>query len=129
MTPHFTARELQCKCGCGLARFHPGFLDDLESLRVEFGRPMRVNSACRCKAHNGAVKGHARSLHIGDEMVQPTQRGALAVDIATPSGLYRGELFALGWDEGWSIGWNAARGFLHLDRRNYVGLSQTSFDY
>jgi hypothetical protein len=56
--------------------------------------------------------------------------GTMAIDIATPDGAYRGELFSLAWARGWSIGWNARRGFLHLDRRiDLSGWAQTTFDY
>jgi hypothetical protein len=55
--------------------------------------------------------------------------GCAAVDIETPDGAYRGQLFKLAWERGWSIGWNAAKQFLHLDRRVDVDLPQTSFDY
>lgn len=125
MTPHFTQAELACR-HCGLARFHPGFLDDLSRLREEYARPMRLTSACRCAEHNRAVGGHPRSLHVGDAPHHGAN-GALAVDVATADGAYRGALFALAWGLGWSIGWG--RGFLHLDRRGLVGLPQQSFDY
>lgn len=124
--PHFTPAELRCR-GSGLLRFHPGFLEALHDLRLTFGRPMRVNSACRSSAHNKAVGGHPRSLHIGDEPQHPGQQGAMAIDIAATDGAYRGALFGLAWDRGWSIGWG--RGFLHLDRRVDIGLPQTTFDY
>lgn len=129
MTKYFSTAELQCKCGCARAVFHPGFLAELDGLREEFGLPMKPTSACRCKKHNTNVGGNPRSLHICDEPQHPGQLGTLGIDIATPDGTYRGRLFAFAWRRGWSIGWNAKRGFLHLDRRDYAGLPQTSFDY
>lgn len=132
--PNFTPDELRCQ-GTGLLRYDPLFLDRLQDLRVAFNRPMRVTSGCRAKAHNdkpatlNGAGGHLRSLHVGDVAQHPGQIGALAVDIATPNGSYRGDLFALAWRFGFSIGWNAKRGFLHLDLRTLVGLKQTSFDY
>jgi hypothetical protein len=110
-------------------KFHPGFLEHLHGLRLAFDRPMSLNSACRCKRHNGAVGGNAKSLHIGDESQHPGQLGTLAVDVKVTDGEYRGALFALAWRLGWSVGWNAKQGFLHLDRRDWTGLQQTSFDY
>lgn len=134
VTPHFTQAELACR-HCGMLRFHPGFLAALEDLRVQFARPMAVLSGCRCKAHNdrpaaeGGAGGHVRSLHVCDREQHPGQQGALGIDIAATDGAYRGALFVRAWHHGWSIGWNAKRGFLHLDRRDYVGLPQTTFDY
>jgi zinc D-Ala-D-Ala carboxypeptidase len=128
MTPHFSKAELQCKCGCGLAQFHPGFLDHLETLRRAYGRPMRLTSACRCAAHNAKVSPQApiRSLHIGDRETRPGHNGTLAVDVAV-TGEGKGDLFALAWRHGWSVGWN--RAFLHLDRRSDIGMPQTTFEY
>ena len=124
----FSDAELRCR-HCGELKLHRGFRDELEALRKEFGRPMTVTGPARCKAHNAAVGGHPKSLHIMDEPQHEGQQGALGVDIGTPDGAYRGLLFSIAWKRGWSIGWNAKKKFLHLDRRDWVGLPQTSFDY
>ena len=129
MTPSFTKQELQCKCGCGLAQFHPGFLDALQGLRDELGMPMTLSSACRCEKHNTSEGGKPKSFHIGDVPRHAGQEGALAVDVLTPDGAYRGKLFAIAWQRGFSVGWNAKKGFLHLDSRTLLGLEQTTFDY
>ena len=128
MTPHFTKDELQCKCGCTLAQFQPGFLDELELLRTVFGRPMRITSACRCSDHNARVSPQAplRSLHIGNRETRPGHKGTLAVDVAV-FGEDKGDLFAVAWRRGWSVGWN--KNFLHLDRRVDIGMPQITFEY
>ncbi len=125
--PNFTRDELQCRCGCGQLRLHPGFLDALQSLRSWFERPMTVSSGCRCRSYNVAVGGNSRSLHICDEAQHEGQQGTLAVDIATSDGAYRGDLYTLAWRHGFSVG--EGRGFLHLDRRDMVGLRPTTFPY
>lgn len=126
---HFAAQELACRCGCGLSRFHPGFLDELSALRREMGEAMTLNSACRCADQNVAVGGHPKSLHVGNREQHVGMAGTLAVDVATLSGEYRGRLFATAWRRGWSIGWNGKKGFLHIDRRVDIGLARTTFDY
>jgi len=128
MTPHFPAHELRCKCGCGLVQFQSGFLDHLELLRTTFGRPMRLTSACRCAEHNAKVSPQAplRSLHIGNRETRPGHKGTLAVDVAV-AGEDKGDLFAIAWRHGWSVGWNKT--FLHLDRRSDIGMPQTTFEY
>ena len=135
---NFTPSEFRCRgIGCcgGLIRIHPGFLDRLQLLRNELGLPMHVLSGCRCAVHNarparlGGAGGHARSLHVADHPMHAGQEGTLGVDIAAVDGYYRGRLFSIAWQHGWSVGWNAARSFLHLDMRQWVGLAQTSFDY
>lgn len=124
---YFTRGELECPC-CGLLRLHPGFMDELEALRQALAEPMNPTSACRCRAHNQRIGGHPRSLHVGDEPAHAAE-GSLAIDIAAPDGAYRGRLFSMAWRLGWSVGWNAKKGFLHLDRRDLIGLPQTTFDY
>ena len=128
MTPHFSTPELACR-HCGLAVFHPGFLDSLEAVRVDLGLPMKLTNACRCKAHNEAVGGHPRSLHVGDTPMHPGQLGTLGSDVEAADGHFRGLLFVTAWKHGFSIGWNAKKKFLHLDRRDLIGLPQTTFDY
>lgn len=129
---YFTKEELACK-HCGLYKLHPAFFETLNILRERFGEPMVVRSCCRCKEYNDSpeVHGHPKSLHVADFPAHAAegQRGTLAIDIEAKDGTYRGRLFSLAWKEGWSIGWNAKLGFLHLDRRDWIGLAQTTFDY
>lgn len=124
----FYADEFWCR-HCQKLNLHPGFLESLQWLRGTLRKPMHPTSGCRCQEYNTLIKGHPRSLHVLDHAQYPGQAGTLAVDIAAVDGAYRGLLFSLAWEQGWSIGWNAARGFLHLDRRDWLGLPQTSFDY
>lgn len=126
--PNFSPAELRCK-GTGLLAYDARFLDRLQALRLAVARPFKVTSGTRALSHNTKVGGHARSLHIGDRPQHPGQAGALAIDIAVTDGAFRGELFARGWDHGFSLGWNARAGFLHLDLRTLLGLEQTTFDY
>jgi hypothetical protein len=132
---YFTARELACRCGCGLINFHPGFVDSLLTLRRHYARPMIVTSACRCKKHNdtpaaqGGAGGVIRSLHVGDHAQYPGMDGGLAIDILAPDATERGNLFQVAWTLGWSIGWHSVPAFLHLDKRTLLRMSQTTFDY
>lgn len=131
----FKDMELVCRCGCGLLRLHRGFREELVGTRVEFDRSMIVASCCRCKAHNdrpakeGGAGGHERSLHVGDfpGHADKGQEGTLAIDITCTDGPYRGALMALLWKRGWSIG--IAGTFIHGDRRDWIGLPQTTYLY
>jgi len=123
---NFSPDEMRCK-GSGMLIVSDQFMDDLQLLRAEFSRPMHLTSACRSAAHNKSVGGHPRSLHVCDEPSHSAQEGCLAVDVAIVDGSYRGHLVATAWQLGWSIGWNKT--FVHLDRRDLVGLKQTTFDY
>ena len=53
--PHFSQRELNCRCGCGRAEMSPAFMVRLEQLRVTHNKPMVVTSAFRCQAHNANI--------------------------------------------------------------------------
>lgn len=129
LTEHFFRDEFACRCGCYKLILHPGLIEQAQALRTEFGQPMHVTSGCRCKDYNLIIGGHERSLHICDDPQHPGQLGTLGFDVAAVDGNYRGRLFTIAWRRGWSIGWNAKRGFLHLDRRDWVGIRQNSFDY
>lgn len=125
----FSEEEFRCKCGCGLFLLHPGFIQKLDWVRYDLNEQMIVTSGCRCKRYNAQVGGHPKSLHICDAPQYSNQEGTAAVDIRAPNGQYRGRLFSVAWQYGFSVGWNAKHRFLHLDRRDFFGLPQTSFDY
>lgn len=52
--PHFSRAEMACR-GAGECRVDPDFLDLLERIRYEFGRPMKVNSGYRSPEYNAKV--------------------------------------------------------------------------
>lgn len=126
--PSFSEAELRCK-GSGLLQLAPGFAQALQGLRDVVG-PMIINSACRSFAHNAAVGGHPRSLHVGDFPHWPTG-GCCAVDVRAVLGEmdeFRSHLEAVAWARGWSVGFHPR--FLHLDMRTeYAGLPQVRFHY
>lgn len=121
----FTEQELACR-HCGLIRFAPGFTERLLDLREAFGQPMTVTSACRCDAHNQAVGGNARSLHVADKPFHPTG-GTMAVDVRSTDVAYNAALIAVALPLGWSCG--VAKWGIHLDRRVDIGLPQAVFPY
>lgn len=60
MTPHFTAKELACKCGCGMLPAQD-FMDKVEQLRVSVGFALPVSSAARCPTYNARVSSTGRT--------------------------------------------------------------------
>ena len=62
--PNFTREEFACGCGCGFDDIDPLIVTTLQRLRDEVQRPVVVNSGCRCKSHNAAVKGAPQSQHM-----------------------------------------------------------------
>jgi hypothetical protein len=124
--PNFSLSELWCSHTHRLC-MSADFLVNLQRLRARLDRPMIITSGCRTETYNSAIGGHKRSLHICDKPQHEGQKGSLAVDVAAIDPIYRGDLFSIAWREGWSIGWGKT--FLHLDRRDTIGLPQNTFDY
>lgn len=105
--PHFSPRELACKCGvhCQGEYVHDeDFLDGLERLRDVAG-PLRISSGRRCALHNAAVGGAPLSQH----------KLAIAGDIAL-AGHDPIALARLAVAAGFT-GLGFGRSFLHVDRR------------
>lgn len=125
---YFSPMEMACR-GTGRIVISHDFMGRLHRVREALNKPMHITSGCRTMKHNKAIGGKMESFHICDAPLSRDQQGCLAVDVAATEGSYRGELFRLAWDAGFSVGWNAKRGFLHLDRRVDVGWRQTTFDY
>lgn len=124
--PYFSNEELRCH-STGKIVLAEGFISKLTDLRTKFGKPMPISSCCRSAEYNKKIGGDPDSFHIYD-----TPRhgftGTCAVDVDIDDHTEKGDLFALAWQLGWSIGFN--NNFLHLDRRSdYTDLKQIVFGY
>ena len=127
---HFTREELACPTS-GKLILAPGFIDALESLRVNHGHPMAVTSGCRSGEHNDWLKSRGykaspNSFHlIGNEKYGTD---TCAVDIKRPAGDDLARLVQMALAEGWSVG--IAKTFIHLDRRAaHTDLPKVVYDY
>lgn len=78
----FTAAEFACHCGCGKSDISAELVVMLNKARTLSGQPYKINSACRCEAHNHAVGGVSFSSHLK----------GLAVDIALSGDRHRGAI-------------------------------------
>lgn len=121
----FSHDELACP-RTGIVKLADGFACALVDLRVAWGKPMKLNSACRSAAYNASIKGHPRSLHIYDAP-QHGLNGTAAIDVSTPDASQAGALAFLAWQMGWAVG--VGRGFLHLDQRALAGMPKVLFGY
>lgn len=63
----FKLSEFACGCGCGFDSPSMELVDRLEHARELYGQPIRVNSGCRCRAHNKAVGGVSGSAHLSGQ--------------------------------------------------------------
>lgn len=107
MTPHFSDDELRCKCGCGLLP-QRSFMERIEKLRIQYGKPMTVTSAARCPEYNAKVSSTG--------LTGPHTTGR-AIDL----GLSRGDAYAvlrlalIAGFTGIGVAQKGAGRFLHLD--------------
>ncbi len=58
--------QIQCHCGCGLNNINFKLLEILDRIRERLGRPINLNSVCRCEKHNKSkeVGGKPNSSHL-----------------------------------------------------------------
>lgn len=120
----FSDYELWCPCCHGM-HFADGFLEALRDLRVEYGKPMTLNSACRCPIHNKEIGGHPRSLHL---TTGGRKTGTCGIDVHMTDSVERKRMIELALASGWSVG--VAARFLHLDIRTATcGLPQVVYHY
>lgn len=105
---YFSVLELRCRCwsGCNAVPLQKDFLAALNRLRHDWARPLIVNSASRCKAHNEKVGGSPSSQHLL----------GLAVDLRVASPNDGKALQALAEKHGFR-GIGVAKNFIHLDMR------------
>jgi len=104
--PYFKEIEMTCKCGCGFDAINEKLMDMLMNVRIDYGKPIIINSACRCKKHNSAVGGKADSSHLTGS----------AIDVRCVTSSERFELIRLFIKHGFKrIGINYEKGFIHVD--------------
>ena len=69
---HFTLKEFECRCWCGMPADVAQSIEALVSqvldpVRSLFGKPIKVNSGYRCEKHNAEIGGAVHSQHIKGE--------------------------------------------------------------
>lgn len=101
---YFSAKEISCKCGCGMLPNQRSF-ERLNALRVVLNRPLVINSGARCAKHNTAVGGAASSTHV-------TGNG---FDIKVANGVEAGEILEAALALGFKGIGISNKGFIHVD--------------
>lgn len=110
LTANFSRHEFRCKCGCGFDDVSPDLVKGLQQLRDLCGRPVIVNSACRCPEHNRRVGGAAKSRHLEGKAADIVIRGLTPRQMADLAEQI--DVFQKG-----AILIYPARGFIHVDVR------------
>ena len=104
LSEHFSRWEFACRCGCGYDDVDPFLVNKLEKIREYTGKPMTINSGCRCLRHNTMVGGNPQSEHMDGQ----------AADIAIGSSFARNNMVIAALDAGIRrIG--IAKTFVHVD--------------
>ena len=106
LSKNFSRAELVCSCGCKDEIINFDFIERLQKLRSDYGKPMVVNSWYRCKPYNAKIGGSKNSQHC---------RG-IAVDIAVDNAVDRMRLVRLACKHGFS-GVGIYASFVHIDAR------------
>lgn len=106
-SPFFTEEEMRCQCGCEQDGMHSEFMEKLTSLRADWGQPMVVTSAYRCKNHPIEAKKAKPGAH----------ESGRAVDIAIQGeDAYKFLCAALGHGfSGIGVNQKGSSRFIHLD--------------
>lgn len=70
--PKLSLTEYKCRCrfqSCSRTLVYTDTVKSFNKLRIDYGKPIRVNSAYRCQKHNERVGGHIASYHkVGSAM-------------------------------------------------------------
>ena len=67
LTEHFSRHELACRCGCGQFNTRGRLLSTLEAIRDGVGKPVCIESGCRCAQRTADVGGKKDSAHLTGE--------------------------------------------------------------
>jgi len=79
---HFKEYELKCRCGCEFPGMVDGFMEKLELMREDIGKPLTLSSAYRCPEHNDNVSGTGRDgPHTTGRAVDILCSGVLASEV------------------------------------------------
>ena len=91
ISKNFSRSEMACQCGCGFDTADIELIKLLENIREHFGKPIHVNSGCRCPEHNERVGGSNNSQHLYGRaadifiMAVPPQKIAEYIDSKWPN--------------------------------------------
>ncbi len=106
-TRHFSIAEFASKDGRATGkRMSPGIMEKLQTMRIMWGKPVKITSGIRSPEHNRAVGGSVNSRHLS----------GLAVDIGighlSPADRY--EIISLAFRLRFD-GIGISKDFIHLD--------------
>ena len=116
--PHFSDSELACP-HCGVNGCQQRLVDALEAFREKVGRPVIVNSAYRCAAHNAAVGGTPHSEHMQGLAADIRVDGMTAAEMEAAARM----ILAIR-----GIGRADHQNYVHVDVRNTLTLARWCYE-
>jgi len=91
ITKNFSSNEMMCHCGCGDADMDEDFMKQLQGIREEMNRPLKISSAVRCEKHNMKVSSTGKNgPHVHRKAADIVISGADAlrlIDVARKHGI------------------------------------------
>ncbi len=105
LSTHFDRSEFSCKCLCGFDTVDHKLILILEDIRDHFKKPVTINSACRCVAHNATVKGAKKSQHVKGRAADIVVKDVSPREVAE-------------YISNWKGGLKAYNTFTHIDSRD-----------
>ena len=82
LSAHFSRHEFACGCGCGFDTVDSETLVVAEVIRDHYDAKIKINSACRCVAHNALVGGGVKSQHLVARAIDIEVDGVPAPEVA-----------------------------------------------
>jgi len=64
LSKNFHRYEFTCNCGCGLDTVDVELIQIVQRIRDHFGKPVTINSGCRCEFWNTYHEGAMNSQHL-----------------------------------------------------------------
>ena len=110
MSKNFIAKEFKCNCGeCKQPEMNQHLVAVLELVRLQFGKPITITSAYRCKDYNFKVGGAINSQH-------PKNNAAdIVVKDISPEEVY--DFLDETFNDVYGLGLYIEQGFVHVDVR------------
>lgn len=84
LSKNLSRHEFACKCGCGFDTVDVGLVYIVQAVRDHFGRPVTINSGCRCPEHNLKVTKNpkSKSQHLIGRAADIVVAGVSPADVA-----------------------------------------------
>ena len=82
LSKNISRKEMACKCGCGFNTCDAELLVVLQRIADYFGKPIKINSGCRCNISNINAKGEPGSKHLWGQAADVVVGDTNADDVA-----------------------------------------------